>query len=58
MRGYEFIRKLVVVMAFKTVYTLEQKRRDNEKKIIALYVEMRDMMNVLLMCVILFIYHT
>jgi hypothetical protein len=58
MRGYEFILKLVVVMAFKTVYTLEQKRRDNEKKIIVLYVEMRDMMNVLLMCVILFIYHT
>jgi hypothetical protein len=45
-------------MAFKTVYTLELKRRNNEKKIIALYVEMRDMMNVLLMCVILFIYHT
>ncbi|KAI0252756.1 hypothetical protein BJV78DRAFT_266553 [Lactifluus subvellereus] len=38
----------VVVMAFKTVCTLEMKRRDNEKKIIALYVEMRDMMDVLL----------
>ncbi|KAI9464112.1 hypothetical protein BJY52DRAFT_1221492 [Lactarius psammicola] len=34
---------------FKTVYTLELKRRDNEKKIIALYVEMRDMMGVLLL---------
>ncbi|KAF8273628.1 hypothetical protein EI94DRAFT_1795034 [Lactarius quietus] len=39
----------VVVLAFKTVYTLEQKRRDNEKKIIALYVEMKDMMGVLLL---------
>ncbi|KAI0061177.1 hypothetical protein BV25DRAFT_1806058 [Artomyces pyxidatus] len=38
----------VAVMAFKTVYTLELKRRDNEKKIIALYVEMKDMMAVLL----------
>ncbi|KAI0265430.1 hypothetical protein BC834DRAFT_879420 [Gloeopeniophorella convolvens] len=38
----------VVVMAFKTVYTLELKRRDNEKKIIALYVEMKDMMAALL----------
>jgi hypothetical protein len=42
-------RRIVVVMAFKTVYTLEQKRRDNEKKIIALYVEMKDMMGVLLL---------
>ncbi|KAI0061160.1 hypothetical protein BV25DRAFT_1805982 [Artomyces pyxidatus] len=38
----------VAVMAFKTVYTLEMKRRDNENKIIALYVEMKDMMAVLL----------
>ena len=41
--------EIVVVMAFKTVYTLEQKRRDNEKKIIALYVEMKDMVGVLLL---------
>jgi len=40
----------VVVLAFKAaVYTLEQKRRDHEKKIIALYVEMKDMMGVLLL---------
>ncbi|KAI9438360.1 hypothetical protein H4582DRAFT_1815080, partial [Lactarius indigo] len=39
----------VVVLAFTAVYTLEQKRRDNEKKIIALYVEMKDMMGVLLL---------
>ncbi|KAI0260000.1 hypothetical protein BC834DRAFT_942566 [Gloeopeniophorella convolvens] len=38
----------VVVMAFKTVYTLELKRRDNESKVIALYVEMKDMMTALL----------
>ncbi|KAI0040172.1 hypothetical protein FA95DRAFT_1550018 [Auriscalpium vulgare] len=38
----------VAVMAFKTVYTLEVTRRDNEKKVIALYVEMKDMMAVLL----------
>ena len=46
--------EIVVVMAFKTVYTLELKRRDNEKKIIALYVEMKDMMGVLLLCVLAF----
>ncbi|KAI9459301.1 hypothetical protein F5148DRAFT_1319736 [Russula earlei] len=38
----------VVVLAFKTVYTLQQKRRDNDKKIISLYVGMRDMMGTLL----------
>ncbi|KAI0038795.1 hypothetical protein FA95DRAFT_1551039, partial [Auriscalpium vulgare] len=38
----------VAVMAFKTVYTLEVKRRDNEKKVIALYVQMKDMMGVLI----------
>jgi hypothetical protein len=46
----------VVVLAFKTVYTLEMKRRDNEKKIIALYVEMKDMMGALLLCVVTFTY--
>ena len=40
---------VVAVLAFKTVYTLELKRRENEKKIIALYVEMKDMMGALLM---------
>ena len=43
--------KLVVVLAFKTVYTLEQKRRDNDKKIISLYVGMKDMMGALLLYV-------
>ncbi|KAI0249341.1 hypothetical protein BJV78DRAFT_1347821 [Lactifluus subvellereus] len=39
----------VVVLAFKAVYTLELKRRDNDSKVIALYVEMKDMMGVLLL---------
>jgi hypothetical protein len=30
---------LVAVLAFKAVYTLEVKRRSNDKKVIALYVE-------------------
>jgi hypothetical protein len=40
-------RNVVVVLAFQTVYTLEQKRRDNDKKITSLFVEMRDMMGAL-----------
>ena len=47
----EVTAKLVVVLAFKTVYTLEQKRRDNDKKIISLYVGMKDMMGALLLYV-------
>jgi hypothetical protein len=43
---------IVAVLAFKTVYTLEQKRRDNDKKIVALFVGMRDMMGALLLYVI------
>ena len=39
----------VVVLAFKTVYTLEMRRRDNDKKIVALFAEMKDMMGVLLL---------
>jgi hypothetical protein len=57
-RGHEMIGKLVAVLAFKTIYTLEMKRRDNDKKIIALHAEIKDMMNVLLLCVILSIYYT
>ena len=44
--------RAVVVLAFKTVYTLEQKRRDNDKKIVSLFVAMRDMMGALLLYVI------
>ena len=54
MRPCEVTGSAVVVLAFKTVYTLEQKRRDNDKKIISLYVGMKDMMGALLMCVFLF----
>jgi hypothetical protein len=36
-------------MAFKTAYTLQQKRRDNDQKVISLFVEMKDIMGVLLL---------
>ena len=48
-------RKVVVVLAFKTVYALEQKRRSNNKKVISLFVGMKDMMGVLLMYAFSFI---
>jgi hypothetical protein len=48
----ELTGKSVAVVAFETVYALEQKRRDNEKKVKALYVAMKDMMRVLLMSVL------
>ncbi|KAJ7757039.1 hypothetical protein B0H16DRAFT_1885755 [Mycena metata] len=38
----------VAVMAFKAVWALEQKRRDNDRKILALHMEMKEMMGVLL----------
>ncbi|KAI0737618.1 hypothetical protein C8Q80DRAFT_1212220 [Daedaleopsis nitida] len=37
----------VAVLAFKAVYELELKRRENDKKILAVYGEMRDMMGAL-----------
>jgi hypothetical protein len=43
-------------LAFKVVYTLEQKRRDNDRKVTALYVEMKDMMGVLLLSVFRYLY--
>ena len=43
--------KVVIVLAFKTVYTLEQKRRENDKKVISLHVGMKDMMGALLLYV-------
>ena len=49
MHAQKVTKIVVAVLAFKTVYTLELKRRENEKKIIALYVEMKDMMSALLM---------
>ncbi|KAH9994243.1 hypothetical protein BJV77DRAFT_318662 [Russula vinacea] len=38
------IENVAVVLPFNIVYTLELNRRENDKKIIALYVEMKDMM--------------
>ena len=31
--------RAVAVLAFKAVYTLETKRRENDKRVLALYVE-------------------
>ncbi|KAI0301375.1 hypothetical protein BC826DRAFT_989073 [Russula brevipes] len=39
----------VVVLAFQAVYKLDQKRRNNDKKVILLYLGMKDIMNVLLL---------
>ena len=38
----------VAVLAFKTVYKMEMTRRENDRRIQALYVEMKDMMAVLI----------
>jgi hypothetical protein len=43
---HSFVNKKVT-LSLKTVYTLEVNRRSNDKKIIALYVDMKDMMTVL-----------
>ena len=37
----------MAVLAFKTVYKMEMTRRDNDKRIVALYVTMKDMIAVL-----------
>ena len=58
---------VVAVLAFKAIYTLETKRRENDKRVLALYAEyvasnfywashltnsrMKDMMAVLVQCV-------
>jgi hypothetical protein len=44
----KLIAYIVAVLAFKAVVMLELKRRDNDKKVIALKMEMADMMTVLL----------
>ncbi|KAI0080472.1 hypothetical protein K474DRAFT_1704774 [Panus rudis PR-1116 ss-1] len=38
----------IVAITFKAVYTMELKRRDNERCVTALYVEMKDMVHVLI----------
>lgn len=40
----------MAVLAFKAVYTLERTRSENDKKIKLLYLEMKDMMSILLRC--------
>jgi hypothetical protein len=52
----EVTGRIVLVLAFKTAYTLQQKRRDNDKKVISLYVGMRDMVGVLFLSVFPSIY--
>ena len=42
---------LVAVGAFKVIIELEVKRRDNDKKVNLLFLEMKNMMSVLLQCV-------
>jgi len=44
----------VAVLAFKAVVTLEMNREDNDKKVVALYLQMQEMMSVLLQCVLAF----
>lgn len=53
---YGITEEIVVVMAFKTAYTLQQKRRNNDQKVISLFVEMKDIMGVLLLYGFLSIY--
>jgi hypothetical protein len=48
MRACRVTGKIVVVLAFKTVYELERNRHENDKKVISLYVGMKDMMEVLI----------
>ena len=38
------------VIMFKSAYTLEMTRRVSDKKIMALYVEMKDMMEIIVQC--------
>ena len=49
---FEMTVKAAVVVVFQTAYTLEQTRRDNDKKIGSLYAKMKDMVGALLLYVI------
>ena len=42
---------IVAVLAFKAVYTMELTRRENDSRIRSLYVEMKEMIAVLIQCV-------
>ena len=41
------IPRVVAVLAFKAVVTLELKRKDNDKKVVVLQLRMREMMSTL-----------
>lgn len=41
-----------MVLAFKTAYELEHNRRENDKKVVSLFVGMKDIMGVLLLYVV------
>lgn len=43
---------LVLVLVFKLVIRLERKRRDTNKKVLAVMIEMQDMMSALLLSVL------
>ena len=47
----QFWTSIVAVGAFKVIIELEVKRRDNDKKVNLLFLEMKNMMSVLLQCV-------
>ncbi len=40
----------VAVLAFKAVYALESTRQENDRRVMTLYVEMKDMMMVMVQC--------
>ena len=41
----------VAVLAFKAVYYLETTRQENDRRVMTLYVKMKDMMMVMVQCV-------
>ena len=42
----------VAVLAFKAVYYLENTRQENDRRVMTLYVKMKDMMMVMVQCVL------
>lgn len=44
----------MVVLAFKAVYALETTRQENDRRVMTLYVEMKDMMMVMVQYVLSF----
>lgn len=48
LHGDQLTLSVVAVIAFKAVVTLDLTRRDNDRKVVALKLQMQDMMSVLL----------